>query len=239
MAKIIFSFKTGEYREIDLRNSAKISIGRAPDNDIVINRRMASRKHAFIEKRGKGYVLSDAGSFNGTFINRKRVNVHELQHRDVIQIADRVLVFLTKDLDKSPEEDPDLVTTAALEETVPKPKSSTSPRRSSPLPVREQGPKGSAKRAEPVTTIRRPASISVSRPKTSRHSKNNDARAARSPIQLLDSRRDVFLLILLLLFRRASDKPSVPDRRCDRSALGVPERLYGNPDMGRIPESHQ
>jgi pSer/pThr/pTyr-binding forkhead associated (FHA) protein len=151
MAKIIFSVKTGEYREIDLKDAPRISIGRAPDNDIVINRRMASRKHALIEKRGEGYVLSDAGSFNGTFINRKRVKVHALQHKDVIQIADRVLVFLTKDADMSRDDNPDLVATAELEETVRTSQSPGARKQSSPIRIRERSPRKSPDPVEPPT----------------------------------------------------------------------------------------
>jgi pSer/pThr/pTyr-binding forkhead associated (FHA) protein len=93
MPKLIVFPKTEECRKIELIDIEKLRIGRASDNDVVINRRMASRKHAMIERRGEDYFLVDLGSFNGTFLNRRRIKESLLNDRDIIQIADRVMVF--------------------------------------------------------------------------------------------------------------------------------------------------
>jgi hypothetical protein len=51
-----------------------VSVGRAPDNDVVIPDRSISRRHAFL-KRGPqgGYLVLDAGSSNGTLVNGRSV----------------------------------------------------------------------------------------------------------------------------------------------------------------------
>jgi hypothetical protein len=46
-----------------------ISIGRAPDNDVVLNDAGVSRTHARIERRASGWVLTDRASANGIALN--------------------------------------------------------------------------------------------------------------------------------------------------------------------------
>jgi hypothetical protein len=46
-----------------------VTIGRAPENDVVIPDRSVSRFHAFLKREGGGYRLQDAGSTNGTEVN--------------------------------------------------------------------------------------------------------------------------------------------------------------------------
>jgi DNA-binding response OmpR family regulator len=65
-----------------------VTIGRWPDNDVVVGDRWVSRYHAQIQREGNEYVLEDRGSKNGTIVNGKRI-VHPvtLQDGDVIQVA--------------------------------------------------------------------------------------------------------------------------------------------------------
>ncbi|MCH5289404.1 MAG: FHA domain-containing protein [Treponema sp.] len=53
--------------------AAKITIGRSPDCDIVIDNKLVSRQHAVIQKIRDAYFLRDDGSTNGTFLNDRRV----------------------------------------------------------------------------------------------------------------------------------------------------------------------
>ena len=48
-------------------------IGRAADNEIVLNDPKVSRYHAVIEWNGSGFLLRDLGSTNGTFVNGAQV----------------------------------------------------------------------------------------------------------------------------------------------------------------------
>ena len=61
------------------RESTK-DIGLPMDNTV-------SRSHARIAQEGSTWVLYDAGSTNGTFVNNARVTRHELANADVIQIG--------------------------------------------------------------------------------------------------------------------------------------------------------
>lgn len=68
-------------------NGDLLTIGRWPDNDIVLPDRMVSRHHARIHRVDTEYVLEDLESTNGTFINGTRVgNRHILTDGDRIQI---------------------------------------------------------------------------------------------------------------------------------------------------------
>lgn len=76
------------------------TIGRAPICQIVISRSTVSRVHARIERDSLRYMLRDADSANGTFVNGRRV--HEprmLRHRDMIGLgsAEALLRFIDPD----------------------------------------------------------------------------------------------------------------------------------------------
>lgn len=53
---------------------ANTTLGRAQGNDIVLGDSFASSEHARLAWNGKGWVLEDMGSTNGTFINGQQVS---------------------------------------------------------------------------------------------------------------------------------------------------------------------
>jgi ABC-type multidrug transport system ATPase subunit len=69
------------------------TIGRASDNDIVIQDVLASRHHAFLLDSPLGTEIRDAHSVNGTFVNGVRVGSAVLNEGDVITIGNIDLVF--------------------------------------------------------------------------------------------------------------------------------------------------
>jgi ABC transport system ATP-binding/permease protein len=69
------------------------TIGRATDNDIVIQDVLASRHHAFLVQSALGTEIRDARSVNGTFVNGVRVGSAVLSEGDVITIGNIDLVF--------------------------------------------------------------------------------------------------------------------------------------------------
>jgi len=69
------------------------TIGRANDNDIVIQDVLASRHHAFLIQSPLGTEIRDAHSVNGTFVNGVRVGSAVLNEGDVITIGNVDLVF--------------------------------------------------------------------------------------------------------------------------------------------------
>lgn len=54
-------------------DGSTVTIGRAPDNDLVLADSRVSRHHARITARGGRFVLADLGSTNGTVVNGARV----------------------------------------------------------------------------------------------------------------------------------------------------------------------
>lgn len=54
---------------IKLRTSADtLTVGRAPDNDVVVDDLLVSRRHAVVRRMGDDFELEDLGSANGTFV---------------------------------------------------------------------------------------------------------------------------------------------------------------------------
>ncbi|OMC46552.1 FHA domain-containing protein [Mycobacterium sp. IS-1264] len=70
-----------------------LTIGRATDNDVVIQDVLASRHHAFLTQTPLGTEIRDAHSVNGTFVNGVRVGSAVLTEGDVVTIGNVDLVF--------------------------------------------------------------------------------------------------------------------------------------------------
>lgn len=71
----------------------RTSVGRAIDNDIVLEARSVSRRHAIISWDSTRYLLEDLGSTNGTFISGKQVTRQTLQDGDEISFGGVAFVF--------------------------------------------------------------------------------------------------------------------------------------------------
>lgn len=85
--KLIFRSGDANVTEYIIEKS-EVSIGRGSDCDIVLNDKLSSRKNSLIRKVGLGFVLQDLGSGNGTLVNGNKIQNHELQSGDKIQIGD-------------------------------------------------------------------------------------------------------------------------------------------------------
>ncbi len=75
-----------------------LNIGRARDNDIVIENLAVSRNHARIRRMEGKYILTDLNSANGTFVNGVRITKTEIMHNDVLTIGKHNLIFINKPL---------------------------------------------------------------------------------------------------------------------------------------------
>jgi hypothetical protein len=62
-------------------------VGRLPDNDIVLEDKRVSRRHAEVTQQGSRWVLRDTGSTNGTAVNGKLVKEAVLKPGDAISIG--------------------------------------------------------------------------------------------------------------------------------------------------------
>ncbi len=80
----------GEHLALD---KAIIRIGRALDNDIVLQDASVSRHHAEIERRDGACLMRDLGSQNGTWVAEKRVTEIRLNPGDYLRIGDAAFTF--------------------------------------------------------------------------------------------------------------------------------------------------
>ena len=70
------------------------SIGRTAESAIFLDDVTVSRTHATVQKNGKDFVLKDAGSLNGTYINNVSISEHALVSGDEFQIGKFHLLFI-------------------------------------------------------------------------------------------------------------------------------------------------
>ena len=71
-----------------------ISIGRLPDNDIVIIDKFVSRRHSEIRADGTSFILKDLHSTNGSVINNDLVDESTvLNDQDVVKIGKFKLII--------------------------------------------------------------------------------------------------------------------------------------------------
>jgi membrane protein YdbS with pleckstrin-like domain len=77
-----------------LRSGSRIIIGRAPDNDIVIDDPTVSSTHAELREEGGHWVVSDLGSTNGTYVSyggadaERRVEIRPLKDGSTVRFGD-------------------------------------------------------------------------------------------------------------------------------------------------------
>ena len=93
-----------------------LTIGRGPENDLVLPSTAVSRQHAAIVQREGRWYLEDRGSYNGTFLNGTRVNPGTplpLRHADRLEVGGAALLF------SWPAQLRDADTTEPLEEVAP------------------------------------------------------------------------------------------------------------------------
>ena len=98
MPTINTRYKNKGLHEYSVRQGSSLSIGRLPDNDIVIDNDAVSGKHARIVSNGDEYYVEDLNSTNGTFVNNKRIRTRKLKDEDIIVIGKHDLIFtMTQD----------------------------------------------------------------------------------------------------------------------------------------------
>jgi len=85
MPHIVISGSDGKRSTHELKNSEPVSIGRSSRNSMVLADLSLSRHHAEILPDSDGWILQDAGSRNGTFLNG-----HRLQAPERLKPGDRI-----------------------------------------------------------------------------------------------------------------------------------------------------
>lgn len=78
-----------------LLDQDEVTVGRDPHADILLDDNTVSRRHAVFQRAGGRFYVHDAGSLNGTYVNRQRVDSAALRNGDEIMIGKFRLVFFT------------------------------------------------------------------------------------------------------------------------------------------------
>lgn len=92
MPEIVIKFNDKVIERV-VTEKKRVSIGRTKENDIVLENRGVSRKHAQIEFNDDAAIVIDNESLNGTFVNNRRVAEEMLRDNDVITIGKYSLEF--------------------------------------------------------------------------------------------------------------------------------------------------
>jgi hypothetical protein len=91
-AYLLVRTRGGPPVQFDL-GGALISIGRADDNDVIVDDPQVSRHHCQLKLRHRAYSLADLGSRNGSMVNGQPVDEIALGPGDVIEIGDTEIEF--------------------------------------------------------------------------------------------------------------------------------------------------
>ena len=91
MAGLTLHREDGMFKRYPL--GSMVTIGRLPDNTVVIDNPAVSSHHACVFLDGEAFVVEDLQSTNGTFVNSTRVVRETLHHGDVVLIGQHRLVF--------------------------------------------------------------------------------------------------------------------------------------------------
>ena len=76
-----------ESESIILVREGTLHLGRSRDNDLVIDDRTVSNRHAQIVTYFGASYIEDLGSTNGTFVNGRKVQMHTLHPGDVVHLG--------------------------------------------------------------------------------------------------------------------------------------------------------
>jgi hypothetical protein len=92
MARLIITHQGTVIKEYDL-SKEKVTVGRKPSNDIVLDDPTVSGVHAAFLHMQYTYI-EDLNSTNGIKLNGKKVNKRQLNHGDMVQIGQHEFKFI-------------------------------------------------------------------------------------------------------------------------------------------------
>lgn len=92
MARLILSFNNNILSTHMISPGQQLTIGRHPNNPIVVDNLAVSAHHAAVRLDGQKLMLTDLGSRNGTLVNNERVTECQLAHQDWITIGKHILI---------------------------------------------------------------------------------------------------------------------------------------------------
>src|ERR1700733_8715447 len=92
METLVLKFENSVLKEITL-GSKEVSIGRSPENAMIIDNPAVSHYHARVFREENRFMLEDFGSMNGTFVNGQRVKMVTLKPGDSVAIGKHTIVI--------------------------------------------------------------------------------------------------------------------------------------------------
>src|SRR5260221_12807848 len=104
MARLMLSLDGNVLAEYNM-NKERYTIGRLPDNDIRIDNPAVSAHHSLIINILNDSFLEGLNSTTGTYVNRKLIKKHAMQHDDVITVGHHQLQFVDSQLDDTKQEE--------------------------------------------------------------------------------------------------------------------------------------
>ena len=116
MAKVLLKYKEAVVQEIILEKEVT-TIGRKPDNDIIIDNQAVSGHHAHIKSEGNEVMLEDLSSLNGTYVNSHKVSKTELFNGDVVLIGVHTLDVIS-DKNRAADQKSPAVRGRSMDETM-------------------------------------------------------------------------------------------------------------------------
>ncbi|MGH9277056.1 MAG: FHA domain-containing protein [Acidimicrobiales bacterium] len=78
-------------------DSARVAVGRANDNDVVIDDAATSRRHLVFERLAAGWSVRDLGSTNGTTVNGAALTGSRPLYRDDQIVAGQTKIVYRND----------------------------------------------------------------------------------------------------------------------------------------------
>jgi transcription termination factor Rho len=99
MAKIIVSLDDNLIKVVPL-NKDRMTLGRRPYNDIVVDNLAVSGEHAALQVIGQDYFIEDLNSTNGTYINEQKVKRQILKNGDTIEIGKYAIRYVQDGLNE-------------------------------------------------------------------------------------------------------------------------------------------
>src|SRR3954452_6438747 len=96
MPQLIASVEGVQIKHVYLQKD-RTTLGRHPDNDIVLDNMVVSGRHCIFELKGLADVfIEDLGSTNGTYINGKMVKRQPLRDGETIAIGNFRIRYLVE-----------------------------------------------------------------------------------------------------------------------------------------------
>ena len=107
--------KDGETRIVPFSGPA-MTIGRAPENDLVLDDKVASRKHCLIQQAGAAFRIKDLNSHNGTWVGENRILEAGLGFGETFRIGSTFIRLMPDEIEEKPRKSKKPLPTAEIVE---------------------------------------------------------------------------------------------------------------------------